>query len=160
MKTDIEIQKDILQEFKWQPLLRSASVRTEVKNGVVILSGTVDSYLKKILAEKVSRRVAGVKAIAEGIEVKYPANLQKSDSEIANAISGILKWHSVIHEENVHATVENGVVTLEGEVAWRCQKNHVEFQVEKLIGVTKIINKLKVTLRTNEMQENISKRFA
>ena len=83
MKSDNEIQKDVLEQLKWEPFLNSAQIGVAVKNGIVTLSGVVDTYSKKVLAEKASKKVAGVKAIAEDIQVGISPAYKKSDSEIA-----------------------------------------------------------------------------
>ena len=107
MQTDIEIQKDVLDELKWEPYLNATEIGVAVKNGIVTLSGTVNSYLKKTRAEKAAKRVSGVKAVAEDIEVKYADSLLKNDTEIAETILGALKWHSAINEEKIKVKVED-----------------------------------------------------
>src|ERR1035437_6633253 len=113
MKTDVEIQKDVMEELRWEPLLNATEIGVAVKNGVVTLSGTVDTYLKKREAEKAAKHVAGVKAVAEDIEVKIASSFRKTDAEIADAILNALKWHSSVQDEKVKVTVEDGWVTLE-----------------------------------------------
>jgi len=144
MKSDAEIQKDVIEELNWEPFLEATQIGVTVKNGIVTLSGTVDSYLKKSIAENAARRVGGVKAVAEDIEIKYSDSLTKNDSEIAEAIINALKWHSAINENKINVKVENGVVTLNGGVEWEYQRSAAVSQIENLVGVRRIINNIEV----------------
>lgn len=161
MKTDSEIQKDVMEELKWEPFLRSTEIGVAVKNGVVALSGTVDSYLKKATAERVAKHVAGVKAVAEDIQVKYPSDIMKNDTEIAQAVLNALKWHSAVNEEKIKVTVEDGVVTLDGEVDWEFQRRSAVLQIQNLLGVRRIVNniEIKTTLPVKELKQKISAAF-
>ena len=111
MKTDAEIQKDVMDELKWLPLLKSTEMGVAVKNGVVTISGIVDTYSKKVLAEKAAARVTGVKAVAEDIEVKISGTGKPTDTEIAEAVLNALKWHSAMQENKIKVKVDNGCVT-------------------------------------------------
>jgi len=142
MKTDTEVQKDVMDELYWEPFLKASEIGVAVKNGIVTLSGTVNSYLKKTIAEKAAKRVAGVKAVAEDIEVKYPGDSIKNDTEIAQAILNALKWNSAITEDKIKVKVENGVVTLDGQVEWEFQRGIVVSEIENLWGVQKIVNNM------------------
>lgn len=161
MKTDSEIQKDVMDELKWEPFLQSSEIGVAAKNGVVTLSGTVDTYLKKSQAEKAAKRVAGVKAVAEDIEVKYMGDFIKNDTEIAQAVLNALKWHSAVNEEKIKVKVEDGVVTLDGEVDWEFQRNSAVLQIENLIGVKRIVNNItiKTSLPVKEIKQKISSAF-
>ncbi len=118
MKTDIQIQKDVLEQLKWEPFLDASEIGVAVKNGIVTLSGIVDSYSKKILAEKVAKKIAGVKAVAVDIQVGLSPVYRKTDAEIAEAVVNALKWHTMIPDQKITISVENGSVKLEGEVDW------------------------------------------
>lgn len=144
MKTDTEIQKDVMNELDWEPFFKASDIGVAVKNGVVTLSGTVDSYLKKTTAEKAAKRVAGVKAVAEDIEVKYPSDSVKNDTEIAQAILNALKWNSAITEDKIKVKVEDGVVTLDGQLEWEFQRGVVVSEIESLWGVKRIINNISI----------------
>lgn len=161
MKTDSEIQKDVIEQLKWESFLKASEIGVAVKNGVVTLSGTVDSYLKKIAAEDAAKRISGVKVVAEDIDVKYPNSLIKNDTEIAEAVLNSLKWHSAVNEEKIKIKVENGIVTLEGEVDWEYQRNSVVTQIESLIGVKKIINNIiiKAGIVPKELKQKINAAF-
>jgi osmotically-inducible protein OsmY len=161
MKTDIEIQKDVLDELKWEPYLNATEIGVAVKNGIVTLSGTVNSYLKKTRAEKAAKRVSGVKAVAEDIEVKYADSLLKNDTEIAETILSALKWHSAINEEKIKVKVEDGVVTLDGEVDWEFQRNSAVMQIENLIGVKRIVNNITIKsgIVPKELKQKVNSAF-
>ena len=161
MKTDIEIQKDVLDELKWEPYLSATEIGVAVKNGIVTLSGTVNSYLKKTRAEKAAKRVSGVKAVAEDIEVKYADSLLKNDTEIAETILNALKWHSAINEEKIKVKVENGIVTLDGEVDWEFQRNSAVMQIENLIGVKRIVNNITIKsgIVPKELKQKVNSAF-
>jgi len=142
MKSDVEIQKDVLDELNWQPLLDAAQVGVAVKGGVVTLSGIVDTYAKKIAAEEAAKKVSGVKAVALDIEVKLMGTGKKTDTELANSILAMLKWNSAIKEERVKVKVEDAWVTLNGEVEWEYERNTVKNAVERLDGVRGITNNI------------------
>lgn len=161
MKTDSEIQKDVMEELKWEPFLNATEIGVAVKNGVVTLSGLVENYAKKIAAEKAAKRVQGVKAVAEEIEVKLSGSGWRSDSEIAEAILNTLKWHSAVREDMIKIKVENGWVTMEGEVEWEFQKNSAASMIENLIGVRGITNLVKIApkIETKEIKRKIAAAF-
>lgn len=144
MKTDVEIQKDVMDELYWEPSLSSGEIGVSVKNGIVTLSGTVDSYMKKVAAENAAKRVAGVKAVAEDIEISYTPQGKRSDTAIAEAVVNALKWHSAMQENKIKVKVDNGRVTLEGDVEWEFQRNSARYMVENLQGVTGINNLIKI----------------
>ena len=161
MKTDLEIQKDVMEELKYEPFLKATEIGVAVKNGVVTLSGTVDSYGKKVIAEKATKRVSGVKAVAEAIEVKLSSTGKRNDTEIAEAVLNALKWHSALREDKIKVKVENGWVTFEGEVEWEFQRNSARIMVEQLQGVVGITNNIKVTekLTSFDILQKISSAF-
>lgn len=161
MKTDSEIQKDVMEELKWEPFLNATEIGVAVKNGVVSLSGTVDSFAKKIAAEKAAKRIEGVKAVAEEIEVKLTGSGWRSDSDIAESILSTLKWHTAVDENRIKVKVENGWVTLEGEVEWVFQKNTISGLVENLLGVRGITNLIKVApkIEAKEIKRKIMAAF-
>lgn len=161
MKTDSEIQQDVMEELRWEPLLKATEIGVGVKNGVVILSGTVDTYLKKREAERAAKRVAGVKAVAEDIQVKVSSYFKKTDAEIADAVLTALKWHSSVQEEKIKIVVEDGWVTLEGEAQWEFQRRSARSAIENLIGVKGITNNIKIVSRAilKEVKQKISSAF-
>jgi osmotically-inducible protein OsmY len=143
MKTDLEIQKDVTEEFVWDPSVDAENIEVNVKNGVVNLSGTVNSYLEKIAAEKAAAKVSGVKAIAVDLVVKLKSDKIRSDNDLAEAVLNALKWHSAMEEDRIRIKVEEGWVTLEGSVDWEFQKNSAQSMVEPLTGIRGITNNLK-----------------
>lgn len=161
MKSDIEIQKDVIEQLKWEPFLNSAQIGVAVKNGIVTLSGQVDAYSKKILAEKTTKKVAGVKAIAEDIQVGISPAYKKSDTEIAEAVVNALKWHTMIPDEKIKISVEDGNVKMEGEVEWEYQRNQAKTAVENLIGVRFVTNLIAVKPKITpyELQQKINASF-
>lgn len=144
MKTDSEIQKDVLEELKWEPLLNASEIGVAVKNGVVTLSGTVSTYGKKIAAEEAAKRVFGVKAVAEDIEVHLAEMGKRNDTDIAQSVVNVLKWHSSVPDEKIKVKVEDGWVTLEGEVEWEYQRSAAKSAVDGIIGVVGVLNNIKV----------------
>ena len=161
MKTDNEIQKDVMDELKWEPLLSVAEIGVAVKQGVVTLSGTVDSYSKKEEAESAAKRVSGVKAVAEDIEVKPFATSVKNDTEIARMTADSLKWHSAVQEEKIKVKVEDAWITLEGEVDWEYQKDAIKTTVKNLTGVKGISNLISVkpSITAKDIKQKISLAF-
>lgn len=140
MKTDSHIQKDVMEELKWQPELNSSEIGVAVKNGVVTLSGLVDTFSKKLAAEKAAKKIAGVKAIAEDIQIGVSPSYNKTDAEIAAAVLNALKWHTAVQDEKVKIKVENGFVTLDGEVDWEYQRNNAKVAIQNLAGVRGVYN--------------------
>lgn len=161
MKTDLEIQKDVMDELKWQPFLKATEIGVAVKNGVVTLSGTVDTYGKKVAAENAAKKVVGVKAVAEDIEVQLSTGGKRSDTEIAGTVLNALKWHSAMQEGKIKVKVEEGWVTLEGEVEWEFQRNAARTMVEDLVGVVGISNNIKIVpkISASEIKRKISSAF-
>jgi osmotically-inducible protein OsmY len=116
MKTDAEIQQDVMNELKWEPTIKSAEIGVSVTDGVVTLSGYVNGFHKKWAAGRIAARVFGVKAVAEKIRVAYPGSLKRSDEDIAQAASNILEWDVPVPQDRIKVRVQDGVVTLSGEV--------------------------------------------
>lgn len=135
MKTDLEIQNDVMEELQWTSLLNASEIGVAVKNGVVTLSGTVDNYRKKVAAEEAAKGVAGVKAVAEDIMVKVKDAWVKTDAEIAQAVLNALQWNSSVREEKIKVKVENGWVTLDGDAEWEFQRSSAKTAVRNLLGV-------------------------
>lgn len=158
MKNDAQIQQDVLDQLKWDPLLNASEIGVSVKNGVVTLSGNVDSYLKKLEAEKQAKKVVGVKAIAEDIQVGVSPSYKRSDTEIAEAAVNAIKWHTSINEQSIKVKVEDGVITLEGEVDWGYQRESAKNAVVNLIGVRSVINNL--TLKQKNAPENLKQKIS
>ena len=144
MKTDSDLKKDVLNELLWDPLVPEPRVGVTVTEGVVTLTGHVDSYAEKVAARRAAERVSGVKAIAVELDV-IPLGLhQRSDTEIAAAVQHALSWSTSVPQERVKVTVENGWVTLNGELDWNFQRRAVERIIRPLKGVTGIIDNIRL----------------
>ncbi|TAL57734.1 MAG: BON domain-containing protein [Bacteroidetes bacterium] len=161
MKTDAEIQKDVMEELRWEPLLNASEIGVAVKNGIVTLSGTVDTYGKKVAAEDAAKSVMGVKAVAEDIQVKLSSSGKRNDTEIAEAVMNALKWHSAVREDKIKVKVEDGWVTLEGEADWEFQRSAARSMVEDLTGVIGIINNIRIkpSVVANDIKKRINSAF-
>ena len=154
MKTDSQLQHDAIAELKWEPLLREAEIGVSAKDGIITLTGTVDGYAKKSEAEDAVKRVAGVKAVVEKIEVKYASNwAKKDDGDIATEIVNAFKWNWEVPSDKVKARVEKGWVTLEGELEWYYQSEAAKEAVKSLLGVTGVINNIKIKSHNGEAVE-------
>jgi osmotically-inducible protein OsmY len=149
MKTDSQIQRDVMEELNWDPSLNASEIGVAVKDGVVTLSGYVEVYAGKRAAENAAMRISGVKAVAEDIVVKQVAADKKNDTDIATAILNSLKWLSAINEEKIKIMVEDGWVVLNGEVEWNYQKDLIKSTIENIYGVTGITNLIKITSKTD-----------
>ncbi|PBQ33721.1 ornithine aminotransferase [Sphingobacteriaceae bacterium] len=145
MKTDFEIQQDVMAELLWEPALDGTQIGVAVNQGVVMLSGVVDTYYKKVVAEKATKKLSGVKAVAEEIKVVVPGSKTRSDVDIAKAVLNALKWNSTVDESKIKVQVENAEVTLEGEAEWNFQKSSAQKAVENLESVSRITNNIRVT---------------
>nr|WP_317897662.1 BON domain-containing protein [Aurantibacillus circumpalustris] len=161
MKTDREIQADVMSEIQWEPALLGNEIGVSVNEGVVMLSGIVDTYYKKRLAEKVSKKVNGVKAVAEEILVKVPGSNIYTDVDIAKAALSALKWNSAVNENTITVQVENAQVTLEGDAEWAFQKLSAQKAIENLNGVCCIINNIHVKnkIAAEGVLDNIMRAF-
>lgn len=161
MKTDIQIQKDVMDELKWTPLLKSSEIGVAAKDGVVTLSGIVDTYTKKLEAEKAAANVAGVKAVALNIQIGVSPYFKRTDAEIAEEVLKALKLHTSIPEDKIKVKVEDGIITLEGEVQWEYQRAAAKNAIQNFAGVTNIWNfiKLKPKIAATDIKEKIKAAF-
>jgi osmotically-inducible protein OsmY len=148
MPSDADVRQNVEDELTWEPGVANASeIGVGVKDGVVTLSGTVDSYFEKWAAERAAKRVAGVKALAVELVVKPYGSFQRTDTEIAKSAENALNTDISIPYGRVTATVENGWVTLDGNVDWQYQKFNAEQDVTNLAGVTGVTNAIIVKPR-------------
>jgi osmotically-inducible protein OsmY len=146
-RTDSAIREDVIYELKWDPKITSNDIAVAVKDGVVTLSGFASSYMEKDAAEKAAKRVYGVRAVANDVEVKLTST--RTDPEIARDVVEELENHILVPADKIKATVRNGWVTLEGTVDWQYQKNLAESAVKKLRGVIGISNNIQVKPRVS-----------
>lgn len=157
MKTDSELQKDILEELSWDPLAPEARVGVAVRNGVVTLTGYLDTYEEKVAVEKAAARVSGVKTIASEMTVIPPGAHKRTDTEIANAIEHVVGWSTTVPREKVKILVENGWVNLSGELNWHFERQALENMIRPLKGVIGINDR--VTLKPLAMATDLSTRI-
>lgn len=136
MKTDAQLQQDVLAELKWEPSINAAQISVEVKDGVVTLAGHVGSFAEKWDAGRAAQRVSGVNALAVEIEVLLPGPSQRSDAEIARSAKEVLQWTTYLPKDAIKIMVENGWVTLSGEVTWEYQRQAAVKALRYLMGVT------------------------
>jgi VCBS repeat-containing protein len=144
MKTDSQLHKDVVDELTWEPRVREQEIGVAAKEGVVTLTGFVESYAQKLAAEKAVKRVAGVRAYADELQVKLRADLARTDTDIAHAAANALDW-DVDVPDTVTARVVNGWITLEGSTTWQYQKQAAERAVRYLTGVKGVANSVTVT---------------
>jgi osmotically-inducible protein OsmY len=140
----LELRQDVLAELEYEPSIDAAHVGVAVEDGVVTLTGHVTTYAQKVAALEATRRVKGVLAVADEIEIRYPGGKHEADDEIAARALGILKWDSTIPANAVQVTVRNGWVTLNGQVYWQYQRQAAEADVRKLSGVVGIKNNITI----------------
>src|SRR6516225_1555179 len=126
------VRDDVLEELDFDPSIDATNIGVAVDEGVVTLSGHVSSYAEKIAAESAARRVRGVRAIAQEIEVRYPGEKETADDEIAKRVLSVFRWNAMIPQEAVKVTVQKGWVTLRGEVNWQYQKKAAEDAIRQL----------------------------
>lgn len=160
MKTDGQLQHDVLEELKWEPQVDHSQIGVTAKDGVVTLSGLVPTYAQKVAAEKAARRVSGVKAIAEEIEIRFACDPKTSDGEIAQRILDIFKW-DVTMPDRLTVKVEHGWVTIGGTVDWNFQKKAAFKAASKINGVKGVSNLIEVRARPtpSDVRERIVSAF-
>jgi osmotically-inducible protein OsmY len=161
MRTDSEIERDVVEELKWNPDLDSTDIAVTVKDGVVTLAGFVKSYVDKTEAEVAAKRVAGVVAVANDIAVRLPATDERPDPEIAREAVASLRNQLPISAERIKVVVKNGWVTLEGTVEWHYQRNIAEAAVGYLRGVKSVTNLIGLRPRAEpiEIKKRIEEAF-
>lgn len=153
MKTNEQLQKDVQDAIKWQPLLKAAEVGVTAKDGVVSLTGIVSSFTKKLEAEKAAKGVLGVKAVVEDIHVKFANDINKTDLDLANEVLSGMKWNWSIPNDKIQVKVEDGWVTLDGAVEWNYQRDAAKNSATDLIGVKGVINNIKVNSLSADLVE-------
>jgi osmotically-inducible protein OsmY len=144
MKTDLQLQKDILDELAWEPSIDHRHIGVAVDSGVVTISGHATSFSEKMAAEQAVRRVGGVKALAVELDVRLPSDSRRSDTEIAKSVENTLMWTSNVPINFINIMVENGWVTLSGAADWEYQCRAAEDAVRPLLGVTGITNEMQI----------------
>lgn len=144
MKSNQVLQSDVQNAIKWEPLLHAAEIGVTAQEGVVSLTGIVDSYAKKLEAETAAKKVIGVKALIENIEVKFPSSWTKTNLEVANSVLAALNSNWSVPKDKVTVKVEDGWVTLEGQLSWNFQREAAKSAVNFLSGVKGVTNNIKI----------------
>jgi osmotically-inducible protein OsmY len=157
MRSDDDIKRDVEEELRYDPDLDATDIAVSVKDGVVTLIGFVKSYSEKWQAEQAAKRVAGVAAVANDIEVRLPDSDARPDPEIARDVVAELRTWLPVSSKNIKATVKNGWVTLEGEVEWNYQREYAEQAVRRIKGVRGISNL--ISLKPRAQPEDIKRKI-
>ena len=161
MKSDAELQCEVMDELAWEPSINAENIGVAVKDGVVTLSGSVESFAEKWAAERATKRVAGVEAFAENIEVKLPQQSKRTDADIARSVANVLEWNVDVPHDRIKIMVQDGWVTLSGEVEWLYQKNTAYDAVRSLTGVRAVTNQIvvKPSALPSEVKTRIQEAF-
>lgn len=162
MKSDEQLKTDVAAELAWDPAVNATGIGVAIRNGIVTLSGEVDTYMHKHAVERAVRRVSGVRGIALDLHVYLAPGDKRSDAEIAQAALAALKWHSLVPEDKVKVEVEDSWVTLTGEVDWGYQSASAEQCIRPLVGVRGVTNQIRLKQHVNpaEMQADIESALA
>ena len=144
MKTDSQLQKDVMAELEWEPSVEHANIGVAAKDGVITLSGFVSSYASKIAAEQAARRVKGVRGLAEEIEVRFASDVKTADSEIAKRIADMFDWSATIPKGKINIKVEHGWVSLSGDVGYHYQRQAARNLASRVTGVKSVSNLIEV----------------
>jgi osmotically-inducible protein OsmY len=142
MRTDSQLQKDVLAELAWEPSVNAAHIGVEVREGIVTLAGHVCSYAEKLDAERAALRVHGVRALAIEMDVKLSGLSKRTDSDIASSVEHVLQWTTYLPKDRVKVMVEGGWVTLSGEVDRDYQRQTAVSAVRYLLGVTGVSDQI------------------
>ena len=153
MKSNEELQKDVQDAIKWEPLLNAAEIGVTAKDGVITLSGIVSSYAKKMEAEGAAKSVAGVKAVVEKIIIDFGETVTIDDNKIADEILNAFKWNWDIPNNTLKVKVEDGWVTLEGVLEWNYQKEAARHSASKQLGVRGVVNEVIVRSESGDEVE-------
>ncbi len=159
MKTNEDLRLDVMNEIKWDPELQNVATEIGVaaKDGVITLTGLVDTFRKQMAAEKAAQRVAGVKVVASDVKVKLSSDSTKTDTEIAGAVKEALHWNSAVNEDQIEVKVDNGWVHLDGTVEFEYERSSAQSAVENLIGVKGVTNMIALKSRPVNPKEIKSK---
>jgi osmotically-inducible protein OsmY len=149
MSQDSQLQQAVLAELTWEPRVTAANIGVTAKAGIVTLSGHVENYVEKYAAETAAQRVKGVKAVAEELEVRLPSDIERDDSDIAEAALDRLAWDVSVPNDAIKVQVEKGLVTLTGELDWHYQREAAEHDVGGLYGVVDVCNLIAIKPRVN-----------
>lgn len=161
MKTDSQLQQDVMDELQWEPRVDYANIGVAAKDGIITLTGFVPSYASKIAAEKAARRVKGVRGLAEEIEVRFASDPKTADPEIAKRIADMFDWSATIPKGKINVKVEHGWVTLTGTVPWHYQRETAKDVAARINGVKGVTNLIDVRTvpSTSDVRDRIVAAF-
>lgn len=154
---DTQLRQLVIDELEFEPSIDATNVGVLAHDGVVTLTGHVRSYAEKVAALQAARRVRGVRAIAQEIEVRYPGEAKAADDEIATRVLTVLEWDAMVPEDRIRVTVQNGWVNLGGTLDWQYQKKAAEDAVRKLVGVVGVTNA--ITMKASVQAADIKKKI-
>jgi osmotically-inducible protein OsmY len=159
---DSEIRRKVSEELDWDPRIDASAVGVAVKEGVVTLSGSIANYWQKKEAERVVKRVTGVKAVAEDLTIKLPGAAERSDADIAQSVLDGMQFNVAVPSNRIQVTVESGWVTLEGEVEWHYQRSAAESAIKYIMGVKGVTNDINIKPRVSaaDVEAKIESAFA
>jgi len=149
VKTDSQLQQDVMAELDWEPSVHATEIGVEVRDGVVTLAGEVSTYAEKWNAERAAQRVAGVRALAVDLTVKLATAGVRTDRDIGQSARNVLDWTSTVASSSVKVMVEKGWITLTGKVDWKFQKEAAANAVRFLLGVVGVSDQVAVTPAAN-----------
>ncbi len=147
MRTDSDLKREVVAELNWEPAVNATAIGVGVKDGVVTLTGHIDTYAEKEAAARAVRRLQGIKAIALELDVKLSPQHQRSDTDIAASAETALKWNTSVSVDAIRLTVDHGWVTLQGEVEWDFQRRSAENAIRPLVGVVGITDEIKLRVK-------------
>ena len=162
MKNDADLQRDVLDELKWEPSVNEEDIGVTVRGGVVTLTGNVPTYTEKLAAERATKRVAGVRAVAEELKVRLSNSAERGDTDIAQAAAYALDWNVFVPHNKLQVKVENAWITLSGDLEWNYQREAAHDAVRHLLGVKGVSNLVHVkspTVLTGEVRSKIEAAF-
>lgn len=157
MSNDRQLQQDVIAELGWDATINASRIGVEAKNGIVTLSGHVESYAQKWAAERAAQRVAGVKGVAVEMDVVLPGSSQRTDADIASAARNALEWNVLVPRDAVAVMVEDGHITLSGDVEWAYVRSAAESSVRGLLGVKGVSNLIRIRpqIKPNDVKTKI-----
>ena len=161
MKSDIQIHKDVIDELAFDPQIDERSIAVAVSDGVVTLTGSIPSFAQKYALERIVKRIAGVRGIAEEVAVELPQAHVRTDADIAAAALNALAWNTFVPTDAICVTVEKGYITLTGKVDWQFQRSEAEAAVCNLLGVKSVTNliTLKTFVAPRDVKTKIEREF-
>ncbi len=161
MKTDADVRRDVEAELRWDPCIDDRKIGVIVHGGVVTLTGEVSHYSGRWVAEDIAKRVGGVRAVANEIQVKLPLSGVRSDTDIAKAAANALRWHVATTGMQIKPVVQDAWITLSGEAQWGFQKSAAENAVRSLIGVKGVSNNIHIAskVKVEDVKQKIEEAF-